>query len=110
MGNKFQPLNKKKDFAKIYKDGAVLREQGVILRYIRGKSFSRLAFSISKKVVSKAVRRNKIKRWMRAIIRDDVNLQNQNLDIWIFITKEINTYEECKKTLEKLLFRATDQK
>jgi len=63
-----------------------------------GKPFMRL----SKKVLKKAVDRNKVKRWIREIIRKDNALKN--FDVFIYIKKEVHpNFKEFEKNFGELL-------
>ena len=82
-------IRKKKDFLHLYKKGR--RYKGKYFNFIylsSDSSFSRMAVVISKKV-GNAVKRNKIKRWMRTLFRRNKDLLKNSFDIIIIAKKEI---------------------
>lgn len=102
-------LQYRKDFARIYKKGKFLRTLLFNIKYLKNNlDCSRFAFVISTKISKKATERNKIKRQLRAIIREKIkNLQNNYDLIIIAQTKILNQkfttlQEELTKALKKL--------
>lgn len=82
-------IKKKKDFLHLYKKGKRYRGKYFNLVYLSSaSSFSRLAVVVSKKV-GNAVKRNRIKRWIRTLFRRNKNLLKISLDIIIIVKKEI---------------------
>lgn len=64
-------INKKKDFEKIFKNGKSAKGSFLILRFMEnGLDTNRFAFIVSKKVSSKAVIRNKIRRRLSEAVKD----------------------------------------
>jgi len=92
MNETFGPqerIRKKKDFLHIYKKGKRYKGNYFNLIYLSSDlNFSRLAVIVSKKV-GNAVKRNKIKRWMRSLFRRNKELLANPLDIIIIAKKEI---------------------
>ncbi|MDE0151469.1 MAG: ribonuclease P protein component [Bdellovibrionales bacterium] len=103
MANKIIPLSLKKDFTKLYEEGAVLKKGGIVLRCVKNKKGLRVAFGLSGKIVRTAVKRNRIKRWSRQILREAVFLKKISLDILITVVTEQKSYERFKKNFEYLL-------
>ena len=89
MPETFGPLErikKRKDFLHLYKKGKRYRGKYFNLVYLSNASgFSRMAVVVSKKV-GNAVKRNKIKRWMRTLYRRNKPLLLNSLDV-VFIAK-----------------------
>ena len=82
-------IRKRKDFLFLYKKGYRYRGKYFNLIYLSNDfSFSRMAVIVSKKV-GNAVKRNKIKRQMRALFRRNKSLLKAPLDIIIIAKKEI---------------------
>ncbi|MDR0425877.1 MAG: ribonuclease P protein component [Clostridiales bacterium] len=69
MLKKQNRLTKKGSFAYVYGKGRAVRTKTVTLVFVTAKSGMRIGFSVSNKA-GNAVSRNKIKRRMRAIIRE----------------------------------------
>lgn len=92
MKEGFSPLErirKKKDFLFLYKKGNRYRGRYFILVYLSNNlSFSRMGVVVSKKI-GNAVKRNKIKRWMRDLFRRNKDLLKFSIDIIIVAKKEI---------------------
>ena len=66
-------LKKRKEFAYIYKNGKRFNSKNLSLVLINSKlNVTRVGFSVSNKV-GKAVQRNKIKRQLRSIVREQLN-------------------------------------
>lgn len=82
-------IRKKKEFNHLYKKGKRYRGKYFNLIYLSSaSSFSRMAVVVSKKVGS-AVKRNKIKRWIRTLFRRNKHLFKNPFDIIIIVKKEI---------------------
>ena len=82
-------IRKKKEFNHLYKKGKRYRGKYFNLIYLSSAlSISRMAVVVSKKVGS-AVKRNKIKRWIRTLFRRNKHLFKNPFDIIIIAKKEI---------------------
>ncbi len=92
MDETFPPserIRKQKDFFHLYKKGKRFRGKYFTLIYLSSaSSVSRMAVVVSKKV-GNAVKRNKIKRWIRSLFRRNKPLLKHPIDIVIIIKKEI---------------------
>ena len=92
MGETFglpERIRKNKDFLHLYKKGERYRGKYFNLIYLSSaSSFSRMAVVVSKKV-GNAIKRNKIKRWIRTLFRRNKNLLKIPFDIIIIAKKEI---------------------
>lgn len=79
-------IRKQSDFARIYYNGRRYRGKYFNLVYLSNDlTYSRMAAVASKKV-GNAVKRNKVKRWMRALFRRNKELLKISLDV-ILIAK-----------------------
>jgi len=84
-----QRIRKKKDFLWLYKNGNRYKGKYFNLIYLFNEShFSRMAVIVNKKI-GNAVKRNKVKRWIRALFRRNKDLLKNSLDIIIIAKKEI---------------------
>ena len=105
MLDKSNRLKKRKEFGYIYKNGEIKYSKNMKLYFISSKQKAvRIGLSVNNKV-GHAVTRNKIKRQMRAILREFLPqiLPKHNL---IFMVKDsiINlSFEEIKSEIKYLL-------
>jgi len=99
-------LNRDKDFKNLFKVGK--RQENIDFRLIFTKNYldcNRFAFVVDNSVSNKAVKRNLLKRRLRAIIRKSFNDLIQGFDIAILAKpNSINrTFQELEKSLGSLL-------
>lgn len=71
MLDKKNRLTKRGSFSFVYKNGKVFSGKILVLSFVTAKSAPKIGFSVNNKV-GYAVVRNKIKRRMRAIIRENL--------------------------------------
>ncbi len=82
-------IRKKKNFLVLYRNGKRYKGKYFNLIYLSNAlNFSRMAVVVSKKI-GNAVKRNKVKRWMRILFRRNKGLFTMPLDIIIIAKKEI---------------------
>jgi len=82
-------IRKRNDFLFLYKKGKRYKGKYFNLIYFSNNwGFSRMAVVVSKKI-GNAVKRNKIKRWMRSLFRRNKDLLKNSLDIIFIVKKEI---------------------
>ncbi len=83
VGNSLRSLPKKRVFEAVFKEGITLTSQHLVI-YAKKNDFNynRLGISISKKI-SKAVKRNKIKRLLREAMRKVIQNLTNNYDFVI---------------------------
>jgi len=98
-------LSKKKDLDQIFKTGLSFYCPVLGLKYLQNNlGFNRIGIIIGLKVSKKAVIRNKIKRQIREIVRNDFSKTKNSYDIVIITIKglETKTFLEIKEALLKL--------
>jgi len=99
-------LTKQAQYTLVYSEGRSWACGLLVMKALpNGLTLSRLGFSISRQV-GKAVVRNKVKRWLREILR--VTPLKPGWDI-VFIARPpaaTTSYSELKKSVEDLLSRA----
>ena len=103
MLKKQSRLNKNKDFAQVFQRGERLYGRYFTLRWLRNNlSYSRFGIIVSLKVDKKAVIRNKIKRRIRAIFKDNLDKLVINCDFLISTRKEIKDlfFQELKEEIQ----------
>lgn len=92
MDETFSPrerIRKKKDFLLLYKKGRRYKGKYFNLIYLSNNlSSSRIAIVVGRKI-GNAVKRNKIKRWMRDLFRRNKELLKSSVDIVIIPKKDI---------------------
>jgi ribonuclease P protein component len=99
-------LKNKKDFDNVYKKGRKAASRFFLIKVKSNqKDISRIGFVVSKKIVSKIVLRNKLKRKMREAIRLLIDKIKPGYDIIIIATTSasLKNYIEIEKDLKKLL-------
>ena len=74
-------LTKNKDFARVAQQGKIIFSYALGLKYIKNNlNYSRFGIIVSLKVSKKAVIRNKIKRRIRAILKENLSNIVQGYD------------------------------
>ena len=77
-------LTKNKDFARVAQQGKVIFGRELGLKYIKNDlAFSRFGVVVSLKISKKAVVRNKIKRRIRAILKENLSKITSGYDFMI---------------------------
>ena len=98
-------LQKDKEFESVFRKGKASKGKFLFLKLKRNKlQISRFGFIIGKKISKKATVRNKIKRQLREIVRENLNNVKSGFDV-VIVTKPgiINkNYQEIKNDLENL--------
>jgi ribonuclease P protein component len=99
-------LKKGKDFNCVYKKGRSAFFEGVFIKFLKNdQEESRIGFSVGIKFSKKAVLRNKIKRQLRVIAREELERLKKGFDI-IIIPQKIEageSYESLKNKVKKAL-------
>ena len=109
-------LKQRQDFDRVYQSGKRRRATGLHLVALRTSSVVgasgvlpiQVGISISKKVSKRAVVRNRIKRQLKAIVRQLLPRLESGLRMVILVRSEALTYEygEFLQELEQLLVKA----
>jgi len=102
-------LKKKKDVNLVLKTGKTERGKFLIFKFLETNfDKSRFAFLVSKKISKKAVLRNKIKRRMSEIVREEMKKISKRIDGVFIALSGIekqsfqNIKEEIKRIFQKL--------
>jgi len=109
---KINRLVKEKDFDNVFKNGRKYYLSRTVKIYIKIKENnlkqSRFGFIISKKIFSKAVVRNKLKRRLREIIKKELPNIKKGVDAVIVVLPgfEENNFQKIKKIVIGLLQKA----
>lgn len=102
-------LKKKKNFEKVIKQKEVFFSQVLGLKKTKNNlKVTRIGIVVGQKISKKAVLRNKIKRRLRHILRDNLEKIKKGYDL-IFFTKkgiEKKEFSQLKKEITNLLKRA----
>lgn len=103
---KSKRITKQKDFEKILKKGKGRYTKTLGLKYLKnGLKFNRFAVIVGIKVNKKAVQRNKIKRQIKNILKNQKYRKIINYDIIVLTLPPINqkTFKEIEKDIIYLL-------
>ncbi len=99
-------LTKPGQYALVYSEGSSWRSNLVVMKTLpNGLTLSRYGFSVSKRV-GKAVIRNRVKRWLREILRQTPIEPGWDI---VFIARPAAAgagYANLQKSVEGLLFQA----
>ncbi|ONN26542.1 ribonuclease P [Thermosipho affectus] len=113
---KHERLKLRKDFKNIFENGKSIQNSYLVILYVNnGLDYSRYGFSIKKKF-GKAVKRNRLKRWLREIIRNNKGIIPKGFDYLIIARKHLSKdfdnilFTELKDELLKLFVRINDEK
>lgn len=101
-------LTKNKDFAKVAQQGQVVFSRALGLKWIKNNlPYSRFGIVVSLKVDKKAVVRNKVKRRIRAVLKENLSKIVKGCDFLILTKPEIKEldYQQIKDKLLNLLER-----
>jgi len=99
-------LKKKKDFDNIFKKGRTKAGRLVFLRFLKNNTKEvRISFIVSSKISKKAIIRNKIKRRMREIFKQNIDNIEKGIDMAIIARPEIinKNYQEIKNDIENII-------
>jgi len=105
-------LKKKKDFEYLFKKGKSQesKKEFLVLRYKENNlKNTRFGLIVSKKVFKRAVLRNKIKRQLRNILREDILPKiKKNIDAVIILYPgfQVKDYQELKEKIKGLFQKA----
>lgn len=101
-------LKGRKNFELVLREGKTFFSKNLVLKILPIETNEiKFGFIVSKKISKKATKRNKIKRWLREIVREEI--KNLKGGFWgiLLAKKEIletdfwKLKEEVKKTFEK---------
>jgi len=110
MLDKKNCLKKKKDFQKVIKQGKKIEKDFLVLKFSENalKDVSRIGFIVSQKISKKAYLRNKIKRRLREIIKDNLDNLKPGYDLIFFTKKAIKEKDflEIEKIVKQILKQA----
>ena len=82
-------LTQKRDFDIIFKEGKIIKGNFLFVKYKKSDFCnSRFAFSISIKIAGNAVTKNKLKRSLSELIRQNIQKIQNNYDVVIVVKKK----------------------
>lgn len=102
-------LRKKKDIERVLREGKSLKQDFVILKVKQNTiNTARFVFIVSQKVSKRAVVRNKVKRRLREIIKEKIDIIEKGIDVSLIALSGIekNSFQEIKESIEKLFKKA----
>lgn len=104
-------LKKQKDFEKVFKSGKSAKGKYFFLKALPSlKESVRVGFVVSKKIAKQAVLRNKIKRRLRAAVKEEMPKFSKRCDVVVVAFPAIKnaSYQEIKRdialVMEKSIF------
>lgn len=103
---KINRIKKKKDFDLIFKKGKNFKTSLLVLKLVEnGLDFNRFGFIISKKVSKKAVVRNKIRRRVSEIIKNENIIFKKPSDFVLIIMPSLaeKNFFETKEAIKNIL-------
>ena len=110
MLDKRNCLKKKKDFQKVIKKGKKIEKDFLVLKFFENslKDVSRIGFIVSQKISKKAFLRNRIKRRLREIVKDNLDNLKPGYDLIFFTKKAIKEKDflEIEKIVKQILKQA----
>ncbi|NIM47405.1 MAG: ribonuclease P protein component [Candidatus Aenigmarchaeota archaeon] len=96
-------VTKKRDFEKIRKKGKFFSNSDLAINFISNHlSISRVAIIISKKLLKKAIQRNRLRRQIREAIRLNFLKIKPGFDLAILLRKDISSWD-FKKIESRLI-------
>ena len=102
-------LKKRKDFQRVFDRGRFINSDLISVRFLANRTDdTRVGFIVSKKVSKMAVLRNKVKRMLREIIRENMVRIKKGFDMIITAKSGISKVqlEEVTDVLKELLKRS----
>ncbi|MBI3337423.1 MAG: ribonuclease P protein component [Candidatus Staskawiczbacteria bacterium] len=109
MLSQINRLRKKKDFEKLFKEGKSFKSTFLVLKAVKNNlKENRFGFIVSKKVSKKAILRNKIKRNLRDIVRQNIKDIKSGVDVVLIVLPDFGkkNFSEIKEILNNLLKKA----
>ena len=106
MLSKENRLRKREDFDNILKNGKPTTGRFIFLKFLKNNlGVSRFCFVVNLKISKKSTIRNKIKRQLKDIIRNNLNNIKSGFDVAIIAKSEIvnNKYKKIKEEVESLI-------
>lgn len=102
-------LKKRKDFELVFKKGKGFKGDFLFLKVFKNNlEASRFGFIVSSKISKKAVIRNKIKRRLRAIVRQELPVLKKGVDVVVVANSGVENkdFQAIKKELSKVFISA----
>lgn len=102
-------LRKTNDFKKVFDCGLFVNDKFVSFKVAENDlEVSRFGFIVSSKVSKKAVVRNKVKRWLRAVVGESLAQIKSGYDVIVITRPDIvdSNFHEIKDVVMRLLERA----
>ncbi|MEM2954991.1 MAG: ribonuclease P protein component [Candidatus Nanoarchaeia archaeon] len=101
-------LTKKKDFEKVLKSKKFFSEKFIFAKVIKNElRISRFGFIVTLKISKKATERNRIRRQLHEIIRNNLDQIKKGFDFVFIVRPEIKnkSFKEIKESLLNLLLK-----
>ena len=113
-GEHFRPwerLRSRRDFLKVFRSGGRVHRRGLLLHFLaNGLDHDRLGLSVSRRIGG-AVRRNRVKRWLREAYRRNKRTRGPGMDL--VVTPKIplleEDYHEAERSLRSAIREASNK-
>ncbi len=102
-------LKKKKDFENVFKNGYGCKQNFLYLKIVKNNlEPSRFGFVIGLKFSKSAVKRNKIKRWLRELVRINIQDIEKGLDCVVVVLPgfKAKDFQEAESLIGELFNKA----
>lgn len=102
-------LIKNKEFEEVFKKGRLVREDFLSIKFVPNKKkYSRFGFVVSLKVSKKAVVRNKLKRWLRSLVRRNLIEVKKGFDVVVIMAagSETKNFHQIQEKFDRVLKNA----
>ena len=102
-------LKKKKDFERVFKQGKGIKRDFLLFKFVKNDlGASRFGFVVSQKISKKVTVRNKIKRRLRAVLREELPKIKPGFDgVWVVLKNSTPpSFKEIQETIKKIFQKA----
>lgn len=115
---KLRPLKKRRDFLRARKEGLSAASSSLVIQTnkqsdLEEKDMARIGFTVSKHIDKRAVRRNRVKRRLRAAAQDVLGHKARPGHDYVIIARKralTGSYDQLKNDIERCLRHICNKK